>query len=335
MPSGHSPRSGLPRPLPTLPPTKQNTTTKTEITQRSTQSQNQIDDLIRALGNPQATALPPPQFRQPELNEVNALRARQADLKKIIDDPLSDTGLQNTVQAVAGGLARGEQAALGAAKGRGALSGQAGFAGALASSAATLSANRASTLGETKAKLAGDLSSKARDQDLALAESILQAQISAENIATQRAQVEQASQIAAMQAALQGKTSSLGALASLLSNRESISASQDDSALRAALAQQELGLKDRELTETLKRQQELDSRDREKFELDKKDRAKAELEKKKQEKLENELRKLQLLQVEAEQRDAEDALRNRALGGKPGPSQSELDRFKKKYGERF
>lgn len=332
--SGYSPRSGLPRPVTPLPAPKTNTSTSVSTTKLN-QNNQQLNDLIRALGSPGFTALPQPQYVQPELNEVNDLRKRQSELKRLAEDPLSDQGLQSTVQAVAGGLARGEQAALGAAKGRAALSGQAGFGGAFAGSAATLSANRASTLGETKAKLAGDLSAKARDQELGLAEAVLNAQLQAESIATQRAQVAQQAQIAQMQAALQGRTASLGALTSLLSNRESLSVSQDDSAIRNALAQQELGLKDKELTETLKRQQELDAVNREKFDLEKKDRLQKETEKKKQEKLDDEVRKLQLLQVEAEKRDAEKRLRERALGSNNlsgNFSEAELEYLKKRGG---
>jgi hypothetical protein len=93
---------------------------------------------------------------------IDGLKARQAELAALSQNPLNSPGAASTLRAIQDSLNRRKDAALGQARGRAVASGQGVFSGAMGSTATQLESDAASAFAQQQGDLALKLGSEAR-----------------------------------------------------------------------------------------------------------------------------------------------------------------------------
>jgi len=150
---------------------------------------------------PRGARIKAPTFEAPNIEALNALRARSGALQSTIDNPLGAPGVGGTITALNSQLVRQAQAARGQAMGRATTSGQAGFAGAMAQSGADIEGALgdaryqgqtklvSDVLGQANQEMAGNLRDRGGIEGQLNAQQLDRARILAE-VAAQNAQID-------------------------------------------------------------------------------------------------------------------------------------------------
>jgi hypothetical protein len=113
---------------------------------------------------PRGARITAPTFETPNIEALNALRARSGALQSTIDNPLGAPGVGGTITALNSQLVRQAQAARGQAMGRATTSGQAGFAGTMAQSGADIEGALGDARYQGQTKLVSDVIGQANQE---------------------------------------------------------------------------------------------------------------------------------------------------------------------------
>lgn len=166
---------------------------------RASSGTTSIEDLLTRYSAGEAPTLPPLTYNPPTIN-LNSLREQQARLQRLADNPESDPSVQALLQGVQTSLSASHRAAQDAARGRAVATGSAGFRGAMSRAANQALSDKVLGMSAARSKIVGEAGMQARQLALQSERDILAAQAQADQIATQRAQLEQQNALALLQA---------------------------------------------------------------------------------------------------------------------------------------